>query len=449
MNISKTVKAFAIAAVVGLTAQVVQAAPTEWWSEDFDTVADMTALTNVNYSAEGRWTTAEGDESAIDTQQLKLDTQGNNLTWTPSAASTSTVVLVDADLYLVGSDTAPTGFDPDGDVQTAVYLKNNLDENGDITDSVLCAYVAPRGTNEWVELEGVGVSFTNEAWYAVQIKVDYSGASPKASFIVDDVLLNEKGGATTAFLVSNTDEFGTPATKKVSSVSFRGTGRVDNFIGWQDTPEQAATITFTVETYTDNELDAAPNLVAGSVLTVVPGTPLKVNFAENETATGKYLTFVRVYTNATQCVEYNPDWDNGWTLPAGLTYDGDNECVQLNFDTTGLPTEFTGYIVKGYYGQEPSGGVEPTSPTIQPVSGHAAVEFETISDDEYFVVSFVAPEAGVTYVLESQTVLGGAWAEETDDLATATSLQADEEITLKAPTGGAATKFFRVKAYVQ
>ena len=89
MNISKTAKAFAIAAVVGLTSQVFGASTNTWWSQDFNSVADMVALTNVTYSGVGQWSTAEGDESSIDTQTLKLDTQGNNLTWTPASASTS------------------------------------------------------------------------------------------------------------------------------------------------------------------------------------------------------------------------------------------------------------------------------------------------------------------------------------------------------------------------
>ena len=50
MNISKTAKAFAIAAVVGLTSQVFGASTNEWWNQNFDSVADMTALTNVSYS---------------------------------------------------------------------------------------------------------------------------------------------------------------------------------------------------------------------------------------------------------------------------------------------------------------------------------------------------------------------------------------------------------------
>ena len=54
MNISKTAKAFAIAAVVGLTSQVFGASTNEWWNQNFDSVADITELTNVTYSAVGQ-----------------------------------------------------------------------------------------------------------------------------------------------------------------------------------------------------------------------------------------------------------------------------------------------------------------------------------------------------------------------------------------------------------
>ena len=398
MNISKTAKAFAIAAVVGLTSQVFGASTNVWWSEDFNTVADITALTNVSYSAVGQWSTAEGDESSIDTQALKLDTQGNNLTWTPAAASTSVVVLVDADIYLVGSDSAPSGFDPTEDVQTAVYLKNYIDEsNNATTSSVLCAYVAQGGVNTWVELDGVTMVDTN--WYAVRIEVDYAAASPEASFYVGGVLMNEKDGSAKSFLVANTANFLSEGAKKVNSVSFRGTGAVDNFVGSQVLPDQALQLMFTVETYTDNVLDGTANTVNGSGLTVAQGTPFWVVFNGVDAGETKYLTAVRVYTNATQYVHYDVNYDDpDWTLVTPpLTYDNSYFGIRLDIATSAL-TE--GYLIKAYYGADPTGGGNPdptTPPVIGPISGSPGVGFETISSVDYFTVSFVAPEAGIVY----------------------------------------------------
>lgn len=446
MNISKTAKAFAIAAVVGLTSQVFGTTTNNWWTEDFSAVADIAALTNVSYSAVGQWSTAEGDESSIDTQTLKLDTQGNNLTWTPASASTSVVVLVDADIYLVGSDSEPTGFDPANDVQTAVYLRNYIDDNNTVTSSVLCAYVEDnQNNNVWVELEGVAM--TNETWNAVRIEVDYAAAVPVAKFYVDGILLDARGAeTTTAFPIANNSNFSQESAQKVSSVSFRGTGAVDNFVGSQVLPGQALQLTFDVSTFTDNVEDGAANTAGGSNLTVAQGTQFWVTFNEVDAGATKYLTVVRVYTNATQYVDYDANWvDLNWTLDSPLYYDNENFGIRLDVDTTTL-TE--GWTIEAYYGADPAGGnPDPTiPPAIQPITGQPAVAFETIESVDYFAVSFVAPEAGIVYSLQTQTALGGSWTDETDPLATDTSSAANEEITLKAPTGGATTKFFRVKA---
>jgi hypothetical protein len=450
MNISKTAKAFAIAAVVGLTSQVFGASTNAWWSEDFSAPADIIALTNVSYSAVGQWSTAEGDESSIDTngtKTLKLDTQGSNLTWTPSSASSSTVVLVDADIYLVGSDSEPTGFDPRSDVQTAVYLKNYIDESSTLTtNSVLCAYVEDNlNNNVWVELEGATMVDTN--WYGLRIEVDYSGAKPVAKYYVDDVLMNERGASTISeFPIANNSSFiPSGGNGFVRSVSFRGTGAVDNFVGSQVVPDTASTLTFDVSTFTNN-VEAADLIVdwSGSA-TVTPGTPYYVTFAENSGA--NYLTVVRVYTNGTLYVDYDANWTGSeWQLnPALELVTGEITGIKYAVNTTGL-TE--GYVIEAYYGADPAGGnPDPTiPPAIQPITGQPAVAFETIESVDYFAVSFVAPEAGIVYSLQTQTALGGSWTDETDPLATVTSSAANEEITLKAPTGGATTKFFRVKA---
>ena len=116
----------------------------------------------------------------------------------------------------------------------------------------------------------------------------------------------------------------------------------------------------------------------------------------------------------------------------------------------------TDYVVEGYYGVEPSGGTpppaDPTAPTIGGGlgTGVAPVAFETIGTDEYFVVQFAAPEAGVAYSLQTKAALSDAsWTDATDPLATGTSASVNEVMTLKAPTGSASKMFFRVKAVVK
>ena len=195
-------------------------------------------------------------------------------------------------------------------------------------------------------------------------------------------------------------------------------------------------------------LDETDNVAGGgSSLTVAQGETFSVVFNEVDTGATKYLTAIRVYTNETQYVHYDVNYDNpNWTLVTPpLTFDGVFFGIRYEINTSEL-TE--GYLIKAYYGADPTGGnPDPTiPPAIQPITGQPAVAFETIESVDYFAVSFVAPEAGIVYSLQTQTALGGSWTDETDSLATDTSSAANEGITLKAPTGGATTKFFRVKA---
>ena len=133
----------------------------DWWNvtleddsfqENFPglTPGELGALTNnesimpagtVQPYAAGVWSMIDGDESYVtnglatnwvngamsevsDTTYIKLDTQGNDLTWNAKTNDIpdSIKALVDADLYLVGSDSAPdaSDFDAGNDVHTAV-----------------------------------------------------------------------------------------------------------------------------------------------------------------------------------------------------------------------------------------------------------------------------------------------------------------------------------------
>ena len=246
-----------------------------WWNVDFQALeycdlinqtegpnGAMVVLTNTTIERDGReithrtweegeWVTLDGDETIVTNSYfptntykafgqdtcLKLDTQGNDLTWTPAPTSTVSLLegvktLVDADLYLVGSDSPPdTGdFDAAGDVQTAIYLKNETDEDsGETTNSVLCvyAYDSDKKANYWQELKGVEMA--DNAWFHVQVLVDHSLGTPMVRVYVNNTQMSARDGDTVAWTVANTDI--AQAAKKVSSVSFRGTGAVDNFVG--------------------------------------------------------------------------------------------------------------------------------------------------------------------------------------------------------------------------
>ncbi len=364
MKFGKTAKALALAVAVGMSSQVMAAETNTWWSFDFDGLDSTTTLTNEAYSGIGQWSTVAGDESSIATNPadstvcLKLDTQGNNLTWTPTAASTSVVVLVDADIYLVGSDSAPTGFDDSGSpVQTAVYLKNYLNSENVTTSSVLCAYVEDgESANKWIELQGVSMVDTN--WYSLRIEVDYSGTYPAAKFIVNGTVL-EDASSESSFGIANYTDFSTTELKKVNSVSFRGTGAVDNFVGSQVVADTAAVLTFAVSTFTDLVASSNNIAAASSGYMVTAGETFYVSFKPFDTdSPSKSLSLVRVYTNGTMYVDYNASYaDPVWTLDLPLFEDEGTEGIRLNIPTTGMTV---GYTIEAYYGEAPTAATEKT-----------------------------------------------------------------------------------------
>ena len=252
----------------------------EWWNVNFDgsfqegfeglTIGELGALTNneskgnvVQPYASGVWEALDGDESYVTNECypsasggtnwcIKLDTQGNDLTWTPTNEVPGVtniyqkIALVDADLYLVGSDSAPdpADFDATADVQSAIFLKNETDEeSGETTNSVLCIYVfdgslnGGQGGNVWRELEGRAKTPTNDipdnAWYRVTVLIDYETkpSEPMVEVYVDGIKLHARGDeATDQFLAAN---YADKAARigRIQSVSFRGTGAIDNFVG--------------------------------------------------------------------------------------------------------------------------------------------------------------------------------------------------------------------------
>lgn len=252
----------------------------EWWNVNFDgsfqegfeglTIGELGALTNneskgnvVQPYASGVWAALDGDESYVTNECypsasggtnwcIKLDTQGNDLTWTPTNEVNGVtniyqkIALVDADLYLVGSDSAPdpADFDATADVQSAIFLKNETDEeSGETTNSVLCIYVfdgslnGGQGGNVWRELEGRAKTPTNDipdnAWYRVTVLIDYETkpSEPMVEVYVDGIKLHARGNeATDQFLAAN---YADKAARIgcIQSVSFRGTGAIDNFVG--------------------------------------------------------------------------------------------------------------------------------------------------------------------------------------------------------------------------
>lgn len=103
-----------------------------------------------------------------------------------------------------------------------------------------------------------------------------------------------------------------------------------------------------------------------------------------------------------------------------------------------------GMCLPSFSGIEPGANAIP--PAIGSSEGTVPTAFETIGGVEYFVATFAAPEAYVTYTLQTNANLGLPFADATNSLASAVSTWVGQMITLRAPTSGASKMFFRVKA---
>ena len=234
------------ASTAGYDAQVQQNQP---WASGYWAMVDGDESYWTN-----EWYVAEGDMPNFTNSYLKLDTQGNDLTWTPTNSAIELTTLVDADLYLVGSDSPPDtdDFDSAKDVQTAIYLKNEIDEeNGETTNSVLCVYVedALSGNPYWQELKGV--ELTDNTWAHIQVLVDHTG-DPKVSVFVNGTQMSARDGSDIAWTIAHSTSDGAKE-HKIHSVAFRGTGAVDNFAGktLQTSYEE---FDFSAEVYMNDEL---------------------------------------------------------------------------------------------------------------------------------------------------------------------------------------------------
>ena len=294
MHKLKTLALVALAAF-GLTARGA-VTTNDWWDVSFEPNSFQTgfpglipgqlgSLTNneadmpdgtVQPYAAGVWTMVDGDESYItnglvtnfvsgamaevpDSVYLKLDTQGNDLTWSvvpTNQMGAKLKALVDADLYLVGSDSAPDAgdFDSKEDVQTAVYLMNEINpDSGETTNSVLCVYVydSTTGENYWQPL--AGEKLEDNAWAHVQVLVDHTDPEslPSVKVYVNGTEMHAHNGAATSWPAANGDKSQTAG--KVSSVAFRGTGAVDNFVG-KTIEETFSSYDFTAEVYMNDTL---------------------------------------------------------------------------------------------------------------------------------------------------------------------------------------------------
>lgn len=195
-------KTIAVAAIAAMTS-VMAATATSWWTIDFDSYTDG-AKVSASTETQGTWTQQEDDLSVVTSQSLSLNTQGEDLTWTPNAPAESyDSVILDADVKFVASDVEPA---TDNSMQTAIYLKAT--DDGD----VLCVYQDTEDGPAWEAKDAFTIADGDTKH--VTITIDYNDETPMVTLAIGDTSVE--------YPVANVAE-------KVSSVAFRGTGVVDNF----------------------------------------------------------------------------------------------------------------------------------------------------------------------------------------------------------------------------
>ena len=504
--------AAATALVSSVFALSASAAESEWWNVDFENptpggtnlvVGALGPLTNdaatmaagtVQPYASGVWSAVDGDESYVTNEFnpsgsfggsncLRLDTQGNDLTWTPKVPTNGVQTLVDAELYLVGSDSAPTDFDANHDVQAAIYLKNLTDEDngGDTTNSVLCVYVSTNTASSgggWVELAGYNTTPTNDlldnAWYRIQVVVDHTVGIPQVSVKVNGTQMYAVGDPSkTTWPAANNGT--AQAAAGISSVAFRGTGAVDNFVGKTIVVEEEF-YTFTAQVFIDNDVVNPGS--SGNTTRERSGQPVgigaTVTFAgftidDSEDNPTYGLSRIEILDPVSGTVVTNFDY----TYDAGEATCIDDASNYVSFEDPFLPREFSviapsegavsnAVLAKIYFTSfnPPQVVVEP----VDPGDSMSAVEkaqyvpagVVTETDDQTgvtttsFVVHFKGV-AGVTYELLSSTTLTlteAEWKAATvEDTVVCTSANEDDVLELKVELDPNDTaKFFKIGA---
>ena len=440
---------------------------TEWWRVDFtsptpegknklDAVVggielfdgdSVSVLTNTTVStvegvtykpayASGFWYMAEGDESVITNSvvtnaldgtsetslHIKLDTQGNDLRWEPSNAVPGVVNLVDADLLLVGSDSAPdaSDFDPTNaskHVQAAIYLKNEIDpDSGETTNSILCVYAYNTGVGkeEWMELEDVTgtVVIEDNTWHHVQVQIDYTGGNPTILVNVDGRPMTLRSGGT--ITAANTDE--AKNASRVREVCFRGTGEFDNFVG-KTRVEEVQNLWFETKVYLDgNEMteEEIAGYGADWILFVqasvgdLDGTATRAEFRELWSTDSDIYNFV------------DPEWCldkvvlHRFGTPAttetyGYHWNGTDYQVDPD-DGIGNPEEINLSIVEGEGAQDGYLNLFPlTNGATNPTNLIAEVYFKTVGAFNANAVTTVGGTATTNSTILKPVAAGGTY----------------------------------------
>lgn len=366
---------------------------------------DNASLGTVKPYASGQWSMIDGDESYVtngvatnwvggvmteveSATYVKLDTQGNDLTWTPTNSAIELTTLVDADLYLVGSDSAPDtdDFDSAKDVQAAIYLKNEInEETGETTNSVLCVYVEHpvSGASYWQELKGV--ELTDNTWAHIQVMVDHSGGDPKVKVFVNGTQMTARDGDAVEWLAAN--KVSSVAAKKVNSVSFRGTGAVDNFAGkmLQTSYEEFdfsaevymnGTLVASDETGVLNKTQVKKDVTAKEPLTFEGFWLSNFDYTSFETTATWSLSKIEIVDAASHEVVSTIEY--GWDVAGqAVTFDEENDAVYIPTD------DDVGAQTGGFTVTVPTAGATSETDPDKPIV-LARIYFEDLPEEGQF-----------------------------------------------------------------
>ena len=387
----------------------------DWFEVGFGTgyTANVLVTNNTASGENGAWTGSGGDAStvtnmAVKGQVARLDTQGGQLTWTP-ASQTGNRVLLDTAVYLVGSDDEP-GIS-DGNVQTEVYLSTAG------TTTNLQAHVGNgSGGSVWVALSSANVTITDKSWVQLRIEINYDATPNQVSFYVNGYRM-----------ASGDDNFwpvmpsGAAATT-VNSVSFKGTGYIDNFVG------KTVDITADGPSYAPfTNVDNGASVSAGSYS--VEGGVLSVNFLDSLNDGADDLQYVKLA---------GPD---GY-VRTYRTSDGD----AAYFDVSGLAPG--SYTITAYYGDAPS--VVPLGYTPAASATNSIPAAAVVDDNGKKLRVNVAPKSGLYYTLFVGTD-GALPADLSAGADSVLAMPADEDagtltISLPAPTAPNGVNLIKIYA---
>lgn len=353
----KKLQTTALLTAIGAFAVAVQAEPA--WNYTFDTAADdnMLALTNTYWHADSidassevvALAGSEYEEGAPDTVSgnvLKLATDAADFTFSPEGGvdgSGADEVLVDADVYFVGSDSAPAI--EAGTVQAALYLAVPEDPDDPEAEApTLKLYASDPATqlDGWISLNA---EIADKSWHHVQVRINYNANIPLVRVLIDGVEATQTGENTPQLASYSIAKWG--ETKTLNSVAFRGTGAVDNFVG---ETYVSARYNFVEEIYVDGALSEAytnESVAAGTVAA---------------SSSGNFPAFAKfVNEKAIDHVDVYDFTSGGYTTYTGFVYDGDI--------VTELPAGFPGEI-----GEEDPFGDTPISFSVSTDAAEGAAD---------------------------------------------------------------------------